>query len=112
MYMKRILLMVGMSLAMLIPTSCTEKLNRNSNKVDKTKDWTEVVTMVVSSEIGTVYGMEGVPSEGMKIKEEGKKDWNPAYFSELKDLNMSEDSNIISKSRKLIWQTLRRMHQA
>lgn len=83
MYMKRILLMVGMSLAMLIPTSCTEKLNRNSNKVDKTKDWTEVVTMVVSSEIGTVYGMEGVPSEGMKIKEEGKKDWNPAYFSEI-----------------------------
>ena len=57
----------------VITTSCEPMSSSDSGSIDKTKDWTEVVTMVVSPEIGTVYGMEGVPSEGMMVKEEGKK---------------------------------------
>ena len=67
----------------VITTSCEPMSSSDSGSIDKTKDWTEVVTMVVSPEIGTVYGMEGVPSEGMMVKEEGKKDWIPKYFSEI-----------------------------
>lgn len=67
----------------VITTSCEPMSSSDSGSIDKTKDWTEVVTMVVSPEIGTVYGMEGLPSEGMMVKEEGKKDWIPKYFSEI-----------------------------
>lgn len=67
----------------LLAVSCDHFQSSGSDYIDKTKDWTEVVTMVVSSEIGTVYGMEGIPSEGMMVKEEGKKDWNPKYFCEI-----------------------------
>lgn len=40
-------------------SSCERLNSTGSDKIDKTKDWTEVVTIVVSSELGTVYGMEG-----------------------------------------------------
>lgn len=64
-------------------SSCERLNSTGSDKIDKTKDWTEVVTIVVSSELGTVYGMEGEQTEGMKFKEDGMKDWNPAYFWEI-----------------------------
>ena len=99
--MFRNLLICGVAIA-VIATSCERLISSDSNEVDKTKDWTEVVTMVVSHEIGTVFDMEGTPSEGMLVKEDGKKDWTTSALGRLLDLNMSEDSNIISKSRKLI----------
>ncbi|MBQ8421400.1 MAG: DUF4377 domain-containing protein [Bacteroidales bacterium] len=67
----------------VIATSCERLSSSDSDKVDKTKDWTEVVTMVVSHEISAVYDMEGIPSEGMMVKEDGKKNWNPMYFWEI-----------------------------
>lgn len=67
----------------VIATSCERLSSSDSDKVDKTKDWTEVVTMVVSHEISAVYDMEGIPSEGMMVKEDGKKDWNPMYLWEI-----------------------------
>ena len=81
--MKRNLALYTAIAVMISAMSCDRMDSPGSDYVDKTKDWTEVVTMVVSSELGTVYGMEGIPSEGMKAKEEGKKDWNPFYFWEI-----------------------------
>lgn len=80
--MFRNLLICGVAIA-VIATSCERLSSSDSNEVDKTKDWTEVVTMVVSHEIGTVYDMEGTPSEGMLVKEDGKKDWTTKCFGEI-----------------------------
>ena len=80
--MFRNLLICGVAIA-VIATSCERLSSSDSNEVDKTKDWTEVVTMVVSHEIGTVYDMEGTPSEGMLVQEDGKKDWTTKCFWEI-----------------------------
>jgi hypothetical protein len=71
------------SAAMPCDSQCPQVLE----KFDKTKDWKEEVTLVVSSEVGTVYDMDGEPSEGIKYREEGKSEWNPAYFWEIEGFN-------------------------
>lgn len=55
-------------------TSCFEK---------EAKDKIEEVTMYVSHETGTYYGMLSSPVEGMLIKEEGWQDWESRPFQEI-----------------------------
>lgn len=68
--------------------------------VDKTKDWTEVVTMTVSHELGTFYGMEGMPQPSMKIMEETWDEWQPEPFGGIDGLEYIKGYEYVIKVEK------------
>lgn len=67
---------------------------------DKSGDWTETVMMTVSHELGTYYGMEGIPQPSMKIKEEGWEDWQPEPFSGIEDFEYIRGYEYVLKVEK------------
>ncbi len=68
--MKRLLILLAMTLPVIVLNSCLDD-------DDDKKDWSEKITIYVGSEIVDFYPFEnnGVPSEGINIKEESSDHW-------------------------------------